>query len=79
MAKAGAHLQLWILLVAGGVAVLVSFMEDFRNTTAGGLPHRFAWSVFVIGELVGAGAFLHALVGRTLRSAAGPLAGHVVG
>jgi hypothetical protein len=52
----------WILLVAGGMVVLVSFMQDFRNTTAGGLPHPFAWPVFVAGESIGAGAFLHALL-----------------
>jgi hypothetical protein len=51
----------WILLVLGGVLVLLSFMQDFRNTTAGGLPRPFAWSVFIVGELAGAGAFLHAV------------------
>jgi hypothetical protein len=52
----------WILLALGSMLVLLSFMEDFRNTTAGGLPHPFLWSVFIIGVLAGLAAFLHAVL-----------------
>ena len=51
----------WTILALGGILILLSFMVDFRNTLSGGLPHPFAWSTFVIGELAGVGAFLHAL------------------
>jgi hypothetical protein len=51
----------WIVLALGCILILLSFMEDFRNTMAGGIPHPFAWPLFTIGELAGAGAFVHAV------------------
>jgi hypothetical protein len=56
----------WILVFAGCGLILFSFMQDFPNTTAGGLPNPFDWPVFGLGELVGAAAFLHALRTSTL-------------
>ena len=50
----------WAALTLGCLLILVSFMQDFRNTRAGGLPHSFAWPLFAVGEFVGLGAFLHA-------------------
>ena len=51
----------WTGLVVGGCLVLISFMLDFPNTIAGGLPHPFAWAIFAAGELLGIIAFCHAL------------------
>ena len=50
----------WAAVTLGCFLILVSFMQDFRNTMAGGLPHSFAWSLFAVGEFLGLGAFLHA-------------------
>jgi hypothetical protein len=36
-------------------------MWDSSNIIAGGFPHPYAWSVFAIGELLGVGAFFHAV------------------
>jgi hypothetical protein len=51
----------WIGITLGGLLIVLSFMWDFRNIMAGGLPHPFAWPLFIAGEFVGMGAFLHAV------------------
>ena len=51
----------WIALAMGGSLILLSFLWDFANITAGGVPDRFAWTVFGTGELLGLSAFLHAV------------------
>jgi hypothetical protein len=51
----------WLGLVLGALTVLVSFMLDFRNILAGSLPHDFPWALFTTGEVLGLGAFLHAM------------------
>jgi hypothetical protein len=38
----------------------MSFMWDYQNLIAGGLPQPFAWKLFSAGELAGIAAFLHA-------------------
>jgi hypothetical protein len=50
----------WGAMVLGGALILMSFMWDYQNLTAGGLPRPFAWRLFGAGELVGVAAFLHA-------------------
>jgi len=30
-------------MIAGGLAVILSFVWDYRNTMAGGLPNPFNW------------------------------------
>jgi hypothetical protein len=50
-----------IALTLGGFVIVLSFVWDSPNVVAGGLPHRFAWAVFAAGELLGVGAFLHAI------------------
>jgi hypothetical protein len=50
----------WAMILLGNVLVLASFMWDFRNLQAGGLPNPFAWRIFAAGEIAGMGAFLHA-------------------
>lgn len=54
----------WIGLILGGALIVLSFTWDFRYVVAGNLPHPFAWWLFLTGEVVGLGAFLHAAFGR---------------
>jgi hypothetical protein len=54
------HMFHWVGLAVGGSLVLLSFLWDFQNIIAGGLPHRFAWAVFASGELLGVSVFFHA-------------------
>jgi hypothetical protein len=56
-----ARLPHWLAMVAGGLIVILSFVWDFRNTTAGGLPNPFNWPLFLFGEAVGVTGFLAAL------------------
>ena len=58
-------------LAMGGFLIVLSFVWDASNISEGGLPHRFAWAIFVIGEVVGVSAFLHAVrrSGRTTAAA----------
>jgi hypothetical protein len=50
----------WGAMTLGGALILMSFLWDYRNIGAGGLPRPFAWRLFGAGELVGVAAFLHA-------------------
>jgi hypothetical protein len=50
----------WGAMTVGGALILMSFMWDYQNLMAGGLPRPFAWRLFGAGELVGVAAFLHA-------------------
>ncbi len=56
-----ARLPHWLAMIAGGLLVIVSFVWDFRNTTAGGLPNPFNWPLFLAGEALGLIGFLVAL------------------
>jgi hypothetical protein len=49
----------WAGIVTGGVILMVAFMWDWRNTTAGHPPNPFNWPLFAVGELVSAGSFLY--------------------
>ena len=40
--------------------ILFSFMADYRNLMAGGMPAPFGWWVFALGEAVWVAAFAHA-------------------
>jgi hypothetical protein len=57
-----------IALGVGGCLILVSFMWDSPNLLAGWMPHPFAWTIFGAGELLGVGAFAHAVRTSALRS-----------
>jgi hypothetical protein len=57
----------WIGLILGGGLIVLSFTWDFPYVLAGNLPHPFAWWLFLTGELMGLGAFLHAFGRRALR------------
>jgi hypothetical protein len=50
----------WGAMTLGGSLILMSFMWDYQNLMAGGLPSPFAWRLFGAGELAGVAAFLHA-------------------
>ncbi len=50
----------WTALVLGGSLLILSFCWDWRNIAAGGMPNSFAWAMFVAGEAVGFGGFVHA-------------------
>jgi hypothetical protein len=51
----------WCAMTLGGALILTSFMWDYQNLRAGGLPRPFAWRLFSAGEIAGVAAFLHAL------------------
>jgi hypothetical protein len=50
----------WFVMTLGGALILASFMWDYQNLMAGGLPRPFAWKLFAAGEAAGVAAFLHA-------------------
>jgi hypothetical protein len=50
----------WGGLVLGSLLILLSFMLDFQDIIAGKSPQTFAWPLFLAGELLGVGAFVHA-------------------
>jgi hypothetical protein len=50
----------WMAMIIGGLIVILSFVWDFRNTMAGGLPNPFNWPLFLAGELIALMAFLSA-------------------
>lgn len=54
----------WILIVASGVVMMVAFMWDWRNTTAGNPPNPFNWPLFGVGELLGLAGFVRAAMRR---------------
>jgi len=50
----------WSGLALGGFLIVLSFMWDYRNIMAGGLPNPFAWGIFSAGEAAGVLAFVDA-------------------
>jgi hypothetical protein len=48
----------WMTMIAGGLIVILSFVWDFRNTMAGGMPNPFNWPLFFVGELIALTGFL---------------------
>ena len=51
----------WAAMILGVALILTSFMWDYQNLKAGGLPGPFAWKLFGAGEVAGVAAVLHAL------------------
>jgi hypothetical protein len=51
----------WVAMIAGGALILLSFMWDWQNLLAGGLPRPFAWTLFGAGDLLGIAVFVHAV------------------
>ena len=54
----------WIGVLAGAAVIVIAFVWDFRNTSAGGLPNPFNWPLFLLGEAIGLTAFLTAARSR---------------
>jgi hypothetical protein len=50
----------WTGVLGGALIIIVAFVWDFRNTTAGGFPNSFNWPLFLLGEAIGLTAFLTA-------------------
>jgi hypothetical protein len=50
----------WAAIIAGGLILVVSFCRDWRNLAAGGMPNPFPWVLFLAGESVAVGGFVHA-------------------
>jgi hypothetical protein len=50
----------WTGVLAGAAVIVLAFIWDFRNTTAGGWPNPFNWPLFLIGEALGLSAFVAA-------------------
>ena len=42
----------WMAMSVGGIIVILSFVWDYRNTMAGGLPNPFNWPLFLAGEVI---------------------------
>jgi len=49
------------IILAGAVIIIVAFVWDFRNTSAGGMPNPFNWPLFLTGEIAGLIGFVSAL------------------
>jgi hypothetical protein len=45
-------------VLAGAAVIVIAFVWDFQNTSAGGIPNPFNWPLFLVGEAIGLGAFL---------------------
>ena len=50
----------WAAMLAGAAVIVIAFVWDFRNTSAGGLPNPFNWPLFLLGEAIGLTAFFAA-------------------
>ena len=57
-------------IVAGGAILIAAFCWDWQSLAGGGLPSTFPWPLFLGGEALACGAFLHAC--WLSRSAASP-------
>lgn len=51
----------WAGIFAGAAVIVISFAMDYRNLMAGGVPHRFNWSVFTLGMTVGVASYAAAV------------------
>ena len=54
----------WLGVLGGAVVIVIAFVWDFRNTTAGGIPNSFNWPLLLAGEAIGLSAFLTAAFAR---------------
>ena len=57
----------WMAMIAGGLIVILSFVWDYRNTLAGGLPNPFNWPLFFAGQAVALTGFLSVVRTREYR------------
>ena len=54
------HFVEWCLAILGGVIVIVSFCEEFRDIISGKTPRSFAWHLFFLGMILAVAAFVRA-------------------
>ena len=52
----------WMAIVAGGLIVILSFTLNSQNLLAGGMPAPYPWWLLALGEAMGIGAFMHAVL-----------------
>jgi hypothetical protein len=50
----------WLCLFAGATLIVISFILDRANISAGGMPRPFHWAVFAAGMAVGLGGYTEA-------------------
>jgi hypothetical protein len=50
----------WAAVCGGGAILILAFCWDWRNVAAGGLPGPFPWPIFLVGEMIALGGFVHA-------------------
>lgn len=55
----------WGSITVGGIIVIASFCADAENILAGGLPHEFRWSVFIVGLAISVIIFSRNIFCRT--------------
>jgi hypothetical protein len=62
----------WAGIIVGAVVIIVSFVLDYRNLLAGGMPRPFNWGVFAAGLVIGVGSYAWAArtAGRAERNVA---------
>jgi hypothetical protein len=56
----------WAGILGGAAVIVISFAMDYSNMMAGGMPHRFNWSIFALGMTMGAASYGWA-VSRSMR------------
>jgi hypothetical protein len=47
------HAWHWTGITLGAVVIIASFTLDYANVLRGSMPRPFAWSVFLLGEILG--------------------------
>jgi len=62
----------WLGVLAGALIIVLAFVWDYHNTTAGGLPNPFNWPLLLAGEAVGLMSFLAAARNREYRESRTP-------
>ncbi|MBZ5609029.1 MAG: hypothetical protein LAP38_12280 [Acidobacteriia bacterium] len=54
----------WLSVLVGALVIVLSFVWDYRNITAGGMPNPFNWPLFLAGEAIGLIGFFAAVRNR---------------
>ncbi len=51
----------WLVIIAAGLIIILSFIIDYRVVIDGTMPGKFKWGIFFIGESLGIAVFINAL------------------
>ena len=54
--------QHWSTIVLGGLVIIVAFCWNYRYVMAGGMPSKFPWPIFLVGETISIAGFALALI-----------------